>query len=79
MEDFREETREETMNWAKERALEFLDNGSTTDAFTSFTSDLQKLGLFNPAIEMAISIFMIRIVTNQVGIEETKQFIKDFS
>ncbi|MDJ0737890.1 MAG: hypothetical protein QNJ47_28165 [Nostocaceae cyanobacterium] len=74
-----EEFREEKINWAKERALELLDNGSIKDAVVSFTSDLQKLGLFNPGVEMAISILTLQICMNQIDIEGAKKFINDFN
>lgn len=35
-------TREEHLEWAKRRALEYLDAGDTANAFTSMLSDLHK-------------------------------------
>ena len=35
-------TREEHLEWAKMRALEYLDVGDTKQAFTSMMSDLSK-------------------------------------
>jgi hypothetical protein len=35
-------TREEHLEWAKKRALEYLDVGDSRQAFTSMMSDLRK-------------------------------------
>jgi hypothetical protein len=35
-------TREEHLEWAKKRALEYLAQGDTSQAFTSMLSDLRK-------------------------------------
>lgn len=35
-------TRSEHLNWAKERALEYVDAGDNTQAFSSMISDLRK-------------------------------------
>jgi hypothetical protein len=35
-------TREEHLEWAKRRALEYLDAGDSRQAFTSMMSDLRK-------------------------------------
>ncbi len=34
--------RNEHLQWCKDRALEYLDNGDITNAFTSFASDMGK-------------------------------------
>jgi hypothetical protein len=35
-------TREEHLQWAKDRAIEYADAGDTHNAFASFMSDMQK-------------------------------------
>lgn len=35
-------TRSEHLQWAKDRALQYLDAGDLNDAFTSMASDLEK-------------------------------------
>ena len=35
-------TRQEHLDWAKKRAIEYLNSGDTTGAFSSMASDLQK-------------------------------------
>jgi len=35
-------TRSEHLAWAKQRALEYVDQGNVSDAFTSMVSDLGK-------------------------------------
>lgn len=35
-------TREEHLQWCKQRALEYLDQGDVTNAIASMTSDLSK-------------------------------------
>lgn len=35
-------TRQQHLEWCKKRALEYVDNGDTTNAFASMASDLQK-------------------------------------
>lgn len=34
--------RSEHLQWCKDRALEYMDNGDTTNAFASFQSDMSK-------------------------------------
>lgn len=48
-------TREEHLQWCKQRALEYLDQGNVVDAIASMTSDLSKheeTSTSNPALLM---------------------------
>ena len=40
----------ENLEWAKQRALEYLKSGDTKNAVMSMVSDLKKLGMDNPMI-----------------------------
>ena len=52
-------TRAEHVQWAKDRALEYLQRGDVTNAFTSFTSDLNKHPetAKSPTLELGAMLF----------------------
>lgn len=47
-------TRDEKLEWCKQRAFAYLDEGKISEAFASFTSDTQKVGLDYPAFLLGI-------------------------
>jgi TolA-binding protein len=52
-------TREEHLEWCKQRALEYLDQGKIVDAITSMMSDLAKHPETKPSNEYLIMLGMI--------------------
>jgi hypothetical protein len=48
-------TRDEHLEWAKKRALEYLDRGDVTNAITSMASDVLELK-YHPAL-MTVGMF----------------------
>lgn len=71
-------TRQEHLQWCKDRANVYLDNGDTTQAYASFGSDMNK----HPdtekhsAIAMGIQLMMIGALST---ITEMRKFINDFN
>lgn len=70
-------TRNEHMDWCKERAFEYLESGDTNQAFISMMSDLGK----HPETEnhIGIQLGMIEMMTgNLSSIEQMRRFIDGF-
>ena len=71
-------TREEHLQWAKQRALAYVESGNIPDALASMFSDLRKHPETesHPAIQLgAVLMFSGRLSTP----EEARKFIEDFN
>ncbi len=71
-------TREEHLQWCKDRALEYVEEGDLTQAFTSFQSDMRKHKETedHSALQfMAIMVFGGQLATAH----EMEKFINDFN
>lgn len=71
-------TRKEHLDWAKNRAYEYLDRGDIDGAYGSFTSDLNKHGETrdHAAIEMGL---LLKLSGNLNTATEMKKFIEGFN
>lgn len=67
-------TRSEHIEWAKTRALEYVDTGDTQQAFSSLASDLRKHKETenHPAIQLGMLIMMSGKLESET---EMKEFI----
>ena len=68
-------TREEHMDWCKQRALAYVDRGELHNAFNSLATDLSK----HPETRdhAAIELGMMRLVAGQLETEaEMRRFIE---
>ena len=71
-------TRSEHMQWCKDRALEYCDNGDTANAWASMASDLRK----HPETEnhAALELGMMMLMTGQLSTtEKMRKFIEGFN
>lgn len=71
-------TREEHLAWCKQRALEYVDSGDTTNAWASMASDLSK----HPETEnhAAIQLGMMMLMGGQLATTaEMRKFINGFN
>ena len=71
-------TRTEHIQWCKDRAMEYVNEGNLQDAYTSMASDLGK----HPETEghPAIQIGMIMLMTGQLSTtSKMKKFILGFN
>jgi len=73
------ETREEFLDWAKKRALAYLDRGDLRNAVVSMCSDLKK----NPRVYDAntpavIALCQLGIFKMDQGAAEVRYWIEDF-
>ena len=71
-------TREEHLNWCKERALEYVEKGDVTNAYASMVSDLNKHPETSghPAIELGVMLMMSQNLNTK---DEMKKFIEGFN
>lgn len=71
-------TRQEHLQWCKQRALEYCEAGDTTNAFASMTSDLSKHPETenHPAIQLGMMLLMSGHLSSQI---EMKKFIEGFN
>jgi hypothetical protein len=70
-------TRAEHVEWAKTRALEYVDNGDIVEAYASMVSDLRN----HPETENhpAIELGMMLMMANQLSTAaEMRKFIEGF-
>lgn len=70
-------TRQEHLEWAKGRALEYVEAGDLTNAFASIASDLNK----HPETEkhVGVELGMMLLIAGQLGTpEEMREFIEGF-
>ena len=72
-------TRDEHLEWAKRRALEYLDRGDWLEAWTSLASDLMKHPDLekHPGIEIGM-MFITMPNSNYTNVEEMRRFIEGF-
>lgn len=71
-------TREEHLNWCKERALEYVETGDLTNAWASMVSDLNKHDETrgHVAIELGTMLMMTQKLSTQ---SEMRRFIEGFN
>lgn len=71
-------TREDHLKWCKERATAYVDQGDTTNAFASMTSDLRKHPETesHPAIELGMMMLMGGHLSSA---DEMRRFIDGFN
>ena len=67
-------TEEEHLEWAKERAFMYLDEGDINQAKSSFTSDISK----HEALKESISSFLLMMLMTKDSVNETRKFIEGF-
>lgn len=71
-------TREEHVEWAKQRALQYVDSGDLSNAYASMASDLNK----HPETEghSGINLGMMLMMSGHLGTaQEMKKFIEGFN
>jgi len=71
-------TRTEHMNWAKARAIEYVNNGDIISAFSSIASDLQK----HPETEnhIGVQLGMMQLMSGSLSTPESmRHFIDGFN
>ena len=70
--------RQEHLQWCKDRALKYVDNGDLRNAFASMSSDMQKHPETekHPAIALGMQMMMTGML-NTPG--EMRKFIKGFN
>jgi hypothetical protein len=70
--------RAEHLQWCKDRALEYANNGDNSQAFASMASDLRKHPetANHPAIQMGMMMLMGGHLNTQ---EEMRKFIEGFN
>ena len=71
-------TRDEHMAWAKQRALEYADQGDAANAMASMACDLRK----HPETENHVGIklgMMLLLSGNMRGPHEIRKFIEGFN
>lgn len=71
-------TRDEHVAWRKQRALEYVDAGDTTNAYASMASDLGKHPETqgHPAITLGIQMMMGGMLSSPT---EMRRFIEGFN
>ena len=71
-------TRTEHMNWAKARAIEYVDAGKVSEAFASMASDLSKHTetADHKAIEIGTLMLLIGMLNSE---QEMRNFINSFN
>jgi hypothetical protein len=71
-------TREEHMQWCKQRALEYVESGDTQGAFASITSDLGKHP--ETANHIGIELGMMQLIGGTLSTpSEMRKFIEGFN
>ena len=70
-------TRKEHLDWAKERAYEYLDKGNALLAWTSFTSDMSKHDELKNHI--ALELGNMILPSDAFAINEYRKFIEGFN
>lgn len=71
-------TREEHLQWCKNRALEYVEQGNLENAFMSMASDLQKHDgtRGHVGIQLGMAEMMMGLLSTS---EEMKEFINGFN
>jgi len=71
-------SRKEHLDWCKNRAMEFCDNGDTTQAYTSMVSDLQKHP--DTVAHIGIQLGMVQLAMGRLSTQaEMRDFINGFN
>lgn len=72
------QTRAEHLQWAKSRALEYVDAGDTTNALASMINDLRKHPetADHPAVELGV---MLAMSGNLSTAQQMREFINGFN
>lgn len=71
-------TRAEHLQWCKDRALEYINNGDITNAYASICSDLTKHE--ETANHAGITLGMGLMITGKLdNVEEMRKFIEGFN
>lgn len=71
-------TREEHLNWCKQRALEYVERGDVQNAYASMVSDLNK----HPETEghAAVPLGMMMLISGHLSSpDEMRRFIEGFN
>ena len=71
-------TRDEHLEWCKQRAREYLDRGDTMNAFTSMGSDLDKHPETrnHKGVQIGLQLMMIGSLSS---VPEMRRFIEGFN
>jgi hypothetical protein len=71
-------TRQEHLDWAKKRALAYVDQGDLLNAFASMGSDLSKHPELknHPGIDLGLQLLMIKSLSTR---KEMRGFIEGFN
>lgn len=78
MEETKETSREEHLQWCKKRALEYVETGDLQQAYASMCSDLNKHE--GTADHSAMALGMGLMVSGSLDTQETmRKFIQDFN
>jgi len=71
-------TREEHLQWCKDRAIEYADKGDTVGAFTSFQSDMSKHE--ETKKHMALEMMTMMYLGGHLAMPAAmRKFIEDFN
>lgn len=73
-----QQSRQEHLNWAKSRALQYVDRGDLQNAFASMASDLKKHPETesHPGMQLGMMMMMSGHLSNP---EEMRKFINGFN
>jgi len=71
-------TREEHLQWCKDRALEILDTGDVAQAYASFASDMSKHPETEDHSAIGLGVMMLIGGYNQTP-DEMRRFIEGFN
>lgn len=73
-------TREERMQWCKDRALEYARQGDANNALASMTSDLNKHPETRNSVDIAANLGMSLMMTGHLNsVAAIVKFINDFA
>lgn len=71
-------TRQEHVEWCKQRANQYIDAGDITNAYSSIASDLQ--GHPETANHVGIQLGMMEMMAGRLGtLDEMRKFIDGFN
>jgi len=71
-------TRSEHLEWCKRRALEYVDNGDTPQAYASFASDMKEHE--ETAEHSALDVGMMLLMAGQLNTPDAmRKFINGFN
>jgi hypothetical protein len=70
-------TRTEHLEWAKKRAIEYVDKGELSSAYASFVSDMGKHDGTRGHVSLAMGL-QLQLMGQLETAEEMRKFINDF-